>query len=53
MHYEHQWLVTFEVIAESEKEAKEKIKAFKSELFARYGVTDNIWLTGIRKAQEE
>jgi hypothetical protein len=48
MHYEHQWIMTFEIIAESEQERKEKLKAFKRKLFNQYGWTDDVWLTGIR-----
>ena len=48
MNYEYEWVVTLEVIAESESKSKEKLKKFKQELFAKYGVTDDIWLTGIR-----
>jgi hypothetical protein len=50
MHYEYQWLVTVEVIADTEEESKEKLKAFKYKLFEQYAETDDIWLTAIRKA---
>jgi hypothetical protein len=50
MHYEYQWLVTVEVIAESKEESQKKLKEFKSKLFSQYAETDDIWLTAIRKA---
>jgi hypothetical protein len=49
MHYEYEWIVTLEIVAESEKESKEKLKKFKQELFTKYGVTDDVWLTGIKQ----
>ena len=49
VHYEYEWIVTLEIPAYSRKESKEKLKKFKQELFSRYGVTDNVWLTGIRR----
>lgn len=49
IHYEYEWIVTLEIPAYSRKESKEKLKRFKSELFNRYGVTENVWLTGIRR----
>jgi hypothetical protein len=49
IHYQYEWIVTVEIPAMTERESKEKLKKFKSELFNRYGVTDDIWLTGIRK----
>lgn len=49
VHYEYQWIVTVEIPAQSERESKEKLNKFKSELFERYAVTDDVWLTGIRR----
>lgn len=49
IHYEYEWIVTLEIPAYSRKESKEKLKKFKSELFNRYAVTDNVWLTGIKR----
>lgn len=49
IHYQYEWIVTVEIPAMSERESKEKLKKFKSELFNRYGVTDDVWLTGIRR----
>ena len=49
MHYEYEWIVTVEIPAMSERESKEKLNKFKSELFNRYAVTDDVWLTGIRR----
>jgi hypothetical protein len=49
IHYQYEWLVTVEIPATSERESKEKLKKFKSELFNRYAVTDDVWLTGIRR----
>ena len=48
-HYVYEWIVTVEIPAKDERESKEKLKKFKSELFSRYGVTDDVWLTGIRR----
>lgn len=48
-HYVYEWIVTVEIPAKDERESKEKLKRFKSELFTRYGVTDDVWLTGIRR----
>ena len=53
MHYQYEWIVTLEIIAETEKESKEKLKAFKSKLFEQYAVTDDVWLTGIKKSEGE
>jgi len=33
----------------SERESKEKLKKFRSDLINRYAVTDDVWLTGIRR----
>jgi hypothetical protein len=49
IHYQYEWIVTVEIPATSERESKEKLKKFKSELFNRYAVTDDVWLTGIRR----
>ena len=49
MHYEYEWIVTVEIPAMSERESKEKLNKFKSELFNRYAVTEDVWLTGIRR----
>ena len=49
IHYEYEWILTLEIPAYSERESKEKLKKFKSELFNRYGVTDDVWLTGIKR----
>jgi hypothetical protein len=49
VHYEYEWIVTVEIPAMSERESKEKLNRFKSELFHRYAVTDDVWLTGIRR----
>lgn len=49
IHYEYEWIVTLEIPAYSRKESLEKLKKFKSDLFNRYGVTDDVWLTGIRR----
>ncbi len=49
MHYEYEWIVTVEVIAETESESKKKLAAFKSKLFEQYAETDDIWLTGIKR----
>lgn len=49
IHYEYEWIVTLEIPAYSRKESLEKLKKFKSELFNRYGVTNDVWLTGIRR----
>jgi hypothetical protein len=49
IHYQYEWVVTVEIPATTERESKEKLKKFKSELFNRYGVTDDVWLTGIRR----
>ena len=49
VHYEYQWIVTVEIPAQSERESKEKLNKFKSELLGRYAVTDDVWLTGIRR----
>ena len=43
------WIVTVEIPAMSERESKEKINKFKLELFNRYAVTEDVWLTGIRR----
>jgi hypothetical protein len=51
MHYEYEWIVTVEVIAETESESKKKLAAFKSKLFEQYAETDDIWLTGIKRAK--
>lgn len=51
MHYEYTWIVTVEVIAETEEESREKLKAFKYKLFEQYAETDDIWLTGIKRAR--
>jgi len=48
-HYVYEWIVTVEIPATTERESKEKLKKFKSELFNRYAVTDDVWLTGIRR----
>lgn len=49
IHYQYEWIVTVEIPATTERESKEKLKKFKSELFNRYAVTDDVWLTGIRR----
>lgn len=49
IHYGYDWIVSLEIPAYSEKESKEKLKKFKQELFSRYAVTDDVWLTGIRR----
>jgi hypothetical protein len=49
VHYEYEWIVTVEIPAMSERESKEKLNKFKSELFHRYAVTDDVWLTEIRR----
>ncbi|MCX5880337.1 MAG: HNH endonuclease signature motif containing protein [Deltaproteobacteria bacterium] len=49
VHYEYEWIVTVEIPAMSERESKEKLNKFKSELFHRYAATDDVWLTGIRR----
>lgn len=49
IHYQYEWVVTVEIPATTERESKEKLKKFKSELFNRYAVTDDVWLTGIRR----
>lgn len=49
IHYQYEWIVTVEIPATSERESKEKLKKFKSELFKRYAVTDDVWLTGITR----
>lgn len=49
IHYQYEWIVTVEIPATSERESKEKLKKFKSELFNRYAVTDDVWLTGIKR----
>lgn len=49
VHYEYEWIVTVEIPATTERESKEKLNKFKSELFERYAVTDDVWLTGIRR----
>ena len=49
IHYEYEWIVTIEIPATSERESKEKLQKFKSELFSRYAVTDDVWLTGIKR----
>ena len=49
IHYQYEWLVTVEIPAMSERESKEKLKKFRSELINRYAVTDDVWLTGIRR----
>jgi len=49
VHYEYEWIVTVEIPAMNERESKEKLNKFKSELFQRYAVTDDVWLTGIRR----
>jgi hypothetical protein len=49
IHYEYEWILTLEIPACSRRESKEKLKKFKSELFSRYGVTDDVWLTGIKR----
>jgi len=49
VHYEYEWIVTLEIPAMSERESKEKLNRFKSELFQRYAATDDVWLTGIRR----
>jgi hypothetical protein len=51
IHYEYEWIVTVEIPAMSERESKEKLNRFKSELFHRYAVTDDVWLTGIRRSK--
>jgi hypothetical protein len=49
IHYQYEWVVTIEIPAMTERESKEKLKKFRSELFNRYAVTDDVWLTGIRR----
>jgi hypothetical protein len=49
VHYEYEWIVTVEIPAMTERESKEKLNKFRSELFERYAVTDDVWLTGIRR----
>jgi hypothetical protein len=49
IHYEYEWIVTVEIPAKSKQESKEKLTKFKSELFSRYAVTDDVWLTRIRR----
>ncbi len=49
VHYEYEWIVTVEIPAMTERESKEKLNKFKSELFERYAGTDDVWLTGIRR----
>jgi hypothetical protein len=49
IHYQYEWIVTVEIPAMTERESKEKLKKFRSELFSRYAVTDDVWLTGIRR----
>lgn len=49
VHYEYEWIVTFEIPAMNERESKEKLEKFRTELFHRYAVTDGVWLTGIRR----
>jgi hypothetical protein len=49
VHYEYEWIVTVEIPAMTERESKEKLEKFKSELFRRYAATDDVWLTGIRR----
>ena len=49
IHYQYEWIVTVEIPAMTERESKEKLNKFKSELFHRYAVTDDVWLTGIRR----
>jgi hypothetical protein len=49
IHYQYEWIVTVEIPATTERESKETLKKFKSELFNRYAVTDDVWLTGIRR----
>jgi hypothetical protein len=49
IHYQYEWIVTVEIPATTERESKEKLKKFKQELFSRYAVTDDVWLTGIRR----
>jgi len=51
MHYEYQWIVRVEVIADTEEESKKKLATFKSKLFEQYAETDDIWLTGIKRAK--
>ena len=51
MHYEYQWIVRVEVIAESKEESQKKLAQFKSKLFEQYAETDDIWLTGIKSAK--
>lgn len=51
MNYEYDWRITVEVIADTEQESKEKLKKFKSELFNRYGVTDDVWMISIKKSK--
>ena len=48
-HFEYEWILTIEIPATTERESKEKLKKFKSELFNRYAVTEDVWLTGIRR----
>jgi len=48
-HYVYEWIVTVEIPATTERESKEKLKKFKQELFSRYAVTDDVWLTGIKR----
>jgi hypothetical protein len=49
IHYQYEWIVTVEIPATTERESKEKLKKFKQELFSRYAVTDDVWLTGIKR----
>jgi ribosome maturation protein Sdo1 len=49
IHYQYEWIVTVEIPAMTERESKEKLNKFKSELYNRYAVTDDVWLTGIRR----
>ncbi|RPH50973.1 MAG: HNH endonuclease [Desulfobacteraceae bacterium] len=49
IHYQYEWIVTVEIPATTERESKEKLKKFKQELFNRYAVTGDVWLTAIRR----
>ncbi len=49
LHYQYEWIVTVEIPATTAQESKEKLRRFKQELLNRYAVTDDVWLTGIRR----
>ncbi len=49
IHYQYEWIVTVAIPAISERESKEKLNKFRSELINRYAITDDVWLTGIRR----